>query len=163
MIGAYLANFTLIYLIINVIPIAEMNNAIAVIFAVIYGLFVTVVDAYIIAFWNLANVISVLEPNAHGLSAMKRSKQLLRGKTAAAAALFVSVYSVAVSVILLIENLAMDMDYDIHTIARILLLAFSVIIMTGAKFVGLIGQSSVLYLQELQLSSDPSRGFGCAS
>ncbi|KAI3995671.1 hypothetical protein MKX01_031444 [Papaver californicum] len=141
MIGAYLANYAHLYL-INAIP--KMNDVIDIIFVIIYGSVVSGVDAYIIALWNLANVISVLEPNIHGSTAMKRSRQLLRGKTSIAF-LLVVLYLIAAPAILSIENLVMFMNYDNHIIVRILLLAFCVIIMTGVNFVGLIGQSVLYY------------------
>ncbi|MCL7031376.1 hypothetical protein MKW94_002736 [Papaver nudicaule] len=138
LIGAYLANFAYLCL-IHAIP---KLNVIAIIFAIIYGFFITGVDVYIMALWNLANVISVLEPNVHGLSAMKKSKQLLPGRTSIAM-IFVDVYLLAALVILLMANLVMTMN--IHIIVRILLIAFCVIIMAGVNFVGLIGQSVLYY------------------
>ncbi|RZC80095.1 hypothetical protein C5167_042673 [Papaver somniferum] len=39
------------------------------------------VHFYVMALWHLASVISVLEPNLYGLSAMKKSKELLQGRT----------------------------------------------------------------------------------
>lgn len=139
MIGAYVANFAFFYL-VDIIP--KLNNVTAIMFATIYIIFVTGVDVYIIAFWNLANVISALEPNVHGLSAMKRSKQLLQGKTLVSIFL-VLVYLLATSVILFIAGLIMVTN--IHIIVRILLFAFCVIIMAGVNFVALIGQSILYY------------------
>ncbi|KAK9133886.1 hypothetical protein Scep_013414 [Stephania cephalantha] len=52
---------------------------------------------YITAWWHLASVVSVMEPVC-GWAAMRRSRELLRGKAGAAAAL-VSVYLVACGVI----------------------------------------------------------------
>ncbi|KAI3950055.1 hypothetical protein MKW98_008500 [Papaver atlanticum] len=139
MIGAYVANFAFFYL-IDTIP--KLNNVIATMFAIIYIFFVTGVDVYIVAFWNLANVILALEPNVHGLSAMKRSKQLLRGKTIIATFL-VLVYLLATFTILFIVGLVMVIN--IHIIIRILLVVFCVIIMAGVNFLGLIGQSILYY------------------
>ncbi|KAI3952208.1 hypothetical protein MKW98_005903 [Papaver atlanticum] len=39
------------------------------------------VHFYVMALWHLASVISVLEPNLYGLTAMKKSKELLQGRT----------------------------------------------------------------------------------
>ncbi|XP_026444578.1 uncharacterized protein LOC113344911 [Papaver somniferum] len=140
MIGAYIANFALLYL-INAIP----KDVVAFIFAIIYGLFVTVVNAYIMAIWNLANVISFLEPNVHAVSALKMSKLLLRRKTVIAI-LFAAHYLLAVSVIQFTEGLAMVMDYDNYIVVRILLIVCCVIIMTGINFVWLTGQSVLYYV-----------------
>ncbi|KAI3927726.1 hypothetical protein MKW92_006270 [Papaver armeniacum] len=143
MICAYLANLVNSYLILNVRAKMNNANAIAVIFATIYGLFVAYVDAYIIVLWNLANVISVLEPSIHAFSTMKMSKQLLRGNHCDAIH-SVSLYLIVSSVILFIENLAVFIDYDNYIIARILL-GFCVIMRAGVNFVGLIGQSVLYY------------------
>ncbi|KAI3927727.1 hypothetical protein MKW92_006271 [Papaver armeniacum] len=144
MIFAYLSNLANIYLFVNVI--AKMNdaNAIAVVFAIIYGLFVAYIDVYITVLWNLANVIAVLEPRIHAFSTMKMSIQLLRGNPYDDAFHSVSLYLIVSLVILFIENLAVFIDYDNYIIARILL-AFCVIIMAGVNFVGLIGQSVLYY------------------
>ncbi|MCL7030377.1 hypothetical protein MKW94_015868 [Papaver nudicaule] len=140
-IGAYLANFAYLSL-IHAIP---KMNVIPIIFTIIYGVFITIVDAHIIVFWNFANVISVLEPNVHGLSAMKRSRQLLPGIGNTFMAIFlVCLYLFAADVILIMGNLIMHMN--IHITVRILLVAFWVIIMGGGlNFVGLIGQSALYY------------------
>ncbi|KAI3855235.1 hypothetical protein MKX03_026093 [Papaver bracteatum] len=47
------------------------------------------VHFYVMALWHLASVISVLELNLYGFSAMKKSKELLRGRTKIALELFV--------------------------------------------------------------------------
>ncbi|MCL7051128.1 hypothetical protein MKW94_009879 [Papaver nudicaule] len=131
LIGAYLANFASLSLMPLSFSLLSMVSP-SLSF-----------DACIIAFWNLANVISVLKPNTHGFLAMKKSKQFLPGNSFIAIFL-VSLYLLAADVILLIANLFMHMN--IHIIVRILLVAFWVIIMGGGlNFVGLIWQSALYY------------------
>ncbi|RZC69283.1 hypothetical protein C5167_032381 [Papaver somniferum] len=76
-----IVNYSAYYIPLYVLASMNSNGAlfwgVSIIFAVIYDL----VHIYVTAQWHLASVISVLEANGYGLAAMKKSTQLLRGRT----------------------------------------------------------------------------------
>ncbi|KAF3450022.1 hypothetical protein FNV43_RR06101 [Rhamnella rubrinervis] len=74
-------NFVFVGFLLLVVVAVDTQNPILLIFSgtVIFLLFL-VVHVYITALWHLASVISVLEP-VYGFVAMKKSYELLKGKT----------------------------------------------------------------------------------
>ncbi|KAI3878420.1 hypothetical protein MKW98_001835 [Papaver atlanticum] len=80
MIVSYLAY----YVPISVLAAKNINGALFWVFSIIFGIIYDLVHIYVTAQWHLASVISVLEPNGYGLEAMKKSTQLLRGRTSIA-------------------------------------------------------------------------------
>ncbi|MCL7032456.1 hypothetical protein MKW94_006422 [Papaver nudicaule] len=72
----------------------------------------------ITAIWHLASVISVLEPNVYGLAAMKKSKQLLRGRAAIAWEL---AYLYAVATLIVEGMFALAVRSHLHFMVRLLL------------------------------------------
>ncbi|KAI3940410.1 hypothetical protein MKW98_024817 [Papaver atlanticum] len=69
-----------VYFIPTLFAIPPLFWGLSITFAIIYDL----VHIYVTAQWHLASVISVLEANGYGLAAMKKSTQLLRGRTSIA-------------------------------------------------------------------------------
>ncbi|KAI3973251.1 hypothetical protein MKW92_001491 [Papaver armeniacum] len=105
-----------------------------IIFAIIYHL----VNLYVAALWHLASVVSVLEPNLYGLAAMKKSKQLLQGKTIIAMEL-VNLYLTATWVIVLL--LGYSMQFPILFMVKILLGSLCLFMLVAVNLTGLLVQS----------------------
>ncbi|KAI3912455.1 hypothetical protein MKW92_012191 [Papaver armeniacum] len=105
-----------------------------IIFAIIHHL----VHLYVSALWHLASVVSVLEPNLYGLAAMKKSKQLLQGRTIIAMEL-VNSYFTATWVIGLLLGYAMQ--FPIHFMVKILLGSLCLFMLVAVNLTGLLVQN----------------------
>ncbi|VVB12342.1 unnamed protein product [Arabis nemorensis] len=70
----------LIFLIALIVAIDLQNVVLAVFLLVVIFVLFLVVHVYMTALWHLASVVSVLEP-VYGFAAMKKSYELLKGKT----------------------------------------------------------------------------------
>ncbi|KAI3905236.1 hypothetical protein MKX01_017482 [Papaver californicum] len=102
-----IVNYLAYYIPISVLAPTNINKA----------LLWDIVHIYVTTLWHLASVISVLEPNGYGLTAMKKSKQLLRGRTSIAFRL-ASLYLPATWTIELVFELAML--FHIHFMVKLL-------------------------------------------
>ncbi|CAN1125210.1 hypothetical protein LINPERPRIM_LOCUS31545 [Linum perenne] len=106
---------------------------------VIFSVFLAV-HVYITALWHLASVVSVLEP-IYGFAAMKKSYELLKGKTGAA---FVMVF-VYLTICWVIDGVfgsvvvLGELDYDLST--KIVVGGLLVGVLVGVNPVGLLVQS----------------------
>ncbi|KAI3961950.1 hypothetical protein MKW92_028460 [Papaver armeniacum] len=107
-------------------------------FIIIFAIIHHVVHLYVAALWHLASVVSVLEPNLYGLAAMKKSKQLLQGKTIIAMEL-VNLYFTATWVIGLLLGYAMQ--FPIHFMVKILLGSLCLFMLVAVNLTGLLVQS----------------------
>ncbi|KAI3947104.1 hypothetical protein MKW92_000039 [Papaver armeniacum] len=105
-----------------------------IIFAIIYLL----VHMYVTALWHLASAVSVLEPNMYGLAAMKKSKQLLQGRSIIAMEL-VNFYFTATWVIGWLLGYAMQ--FPIHFMVKILLGSLCLFMLVAVNLTGLLVQS----------------------
>ncbi|KAI3862006.1 hypothetical protein MKX03_022108 [Papaver bracteatum] len=105
-----------------------------IIFAIIHNL----VHLYVTALWHLASAVSVLEPNVYGLAAMKKSKQLLQGKTIIGMEL-VYLYITATWVIGLLLGYAMQ--FPIHFMVKILLGSLCLFMLVAVNLMGLLVQN----------------------
>ncbi|KAI3878418.1 hypothetical protein MKW98_001833 [Papaver atlanticum] len=76
-----IVNYLAYYVPGSVLAVININEALLWGFSIIFAIVYDLVDFYFTAQWHLASVISVLEPNGYGLAAMKKSTQLLRGRT----------------------------------------------------------------------------------
>ncbi|KAI3930392.1 hypothetical protein MKW92_045789 [Papaver armeniacum] len=103
-------------------------------FAIIYF----VVHLYVMALWHLASVISVVEPNVYGLEAMKKSRQLLQGRTKIAMEL-VNVYFAATWVVRMLVGYVMQ--FPVHFIVKLLLGLLCLFMLVAINFKGLLVQS----------------------
>ncbi|KAL6992092.1 hypothetical protein U1Q18_010202 [Sarracenia purpurea var. burkii] len=111
---------------------------------VIFLLFL-VVHVYITALWHLASVVSVLEP-LYGLAAMKKSYELLKGKTRMAG-LLVFVYLAICGVINGIFGAVVVHGGEGHgVLTRILIGGFLVGVLVIVNLVGLMVQSVFYYV-----------------
>lgn len=111
---------------------------------VIFLLFV-VVHVYITALWHLASVVSVLEP-VYGFAAMKKSYELLKGKTRMAAAL-VFVYLVICGVISGVFGAVVVHGGEMYGVFfRIVVGGFLVGVLVIVNLIGLLVQSVFYYV-----------------
>nr|DAD43963.1 TPA_asm: hypothetical protein HUJ06_002193 [Nelumbo nucifera] len=87
-------NVVFVAALVALIIAIDTQNALLFLFSLlaIFALFL-VVHVYITALWHLASVISVLEP-VYGFAAMKKSRELLKGKTQMAAVLVFAYLSI---------------------------------------------------------------------
>ncbi|MCL7047306.1 hypothetical protein MKW94_000343 [Papaver nudicaule] len=92
----------------------------------------------IIAVWHLASVISVLEPNVHGLAAMKKSKQLLRGRAEIAWDL-AYLYLMTTLIVEIMFKLAVRSH--LHFMVRLLLGLLGLFMMVAVNLTGLLVQT----------------------
>ncbi|KAG2239653.1 hypothetical protein Bca52824_091492 [Brassica carinata] len=111
---------------------------------VIFVLFLGV-QVYMTALWHLASVVSVLEP-VYGFPAMKKSYQLLKGKTFMACSM-VSIYLVLCGVVSQVFGKVVVRGGDDHGIfARIVAGGFLVGVLVVVNLVGLLVQSVFYYV-----------------
>lgn len=68
------------FLLLLIIAVDKQNILLSLFSLVVVFLMFLVVHVYISALWHLASVVSVVEP-VYGLAAMKKSYELLKGKT----------------------------------------------------------------------------------
>ncbi|KAL2343629.1 hypothetical protein Fmac_004914 [Flemingia macrophylla] len=101
---------------------------------------------YITALWHLASVVSVLEPT-YGLAAMRKSYQLLKGRTRYAAAL-VAVYLLLCGLVSAVFSLVVvhGGDYGYGVFTRIFVGGFLVGVLVIVNLVGLLVQSVFYYV-----------------
>ncbi|XP_040376244.1 uncharacterized protein LOC102710070 [Oryza brachyantha] len=107
------------------------------------------IHVYISALWHLASVISVLEPLC-GLAAMKKSKQLLQGRTRTAAALVVSYFAACgVTAVLfraaVVKRHGEEGSLGLSLPGRVLIGAVLVSVLVCVNLLGLLVQSVFYY------------------
>ncbi|KAI3862003.1 hypothetical protein MKX03_022105 [Papaver bracteatum] len=107
-------------------------------FIIIFAIIHHFVHLYVSALWHLASAVSVLEPNLYGLAAMKKSKQLLQGKTIIAMEL-VNLYFSTTWVIGFLLGYAMQ--FPIHFMVKILLGLLCLFMLVAVNLMGLLVQN----------------------
>ncbi|KAI3922968.1 hypothetical protein MKW92_006745 [Papaver armeniacum] len=136
MIVNFLAELTFIYVLVDLLHIDEgaLFWGLFIIFCFIYFL----VCLYVTALWHLASVISVVEPNVYGLAAMKKSKQLLRGRTGIAV-LLVNFY---LSDTWFVEKaFGYGMQFPVHFAVKLFLGLLCLFMLVAVNLTGLLVQS----------------------
>ncbi|KAI3855225.1 hypothetical protein MKX03_026083 [Papaver bracteatum] len=136
MIVNFLAELTFIYVLVDLLHIDEgaLFWGLFIMFCIIYLL----VCLYVTALWHLASVISVVEPNVYGLAAMKKSKQLLRGRTVIAV-LLVNFYLFATW---FVENaFGYGMQFPVHFTVKLFLGLLCLFMLVVVNLTGLLVQS----------------------
>ncbi|KAI3961683.1 hypothetical protein MKW92_031945, partial [Papaver armeniacum] len=128
--------------------------------SLLYHLIFFVIYLYITALWHLAFVVSVLEPNVWGLSAIKRSNQLLRQKKSTAfrlAGYYLAAAGISKPIvygILVFHNAASGkvslFGYEFvashnHGMLKVLLVVCAVLL-TGVNLSGLLVQNMFYYV-----------------
>ncbi|KAK1257269.1 hypothetical protein QJS04_geneDACA022928 [Acorus gramineus] len=104
-----------------------------------------IVHVYITALWHLASVISVLEPVC-GLAAMRKSRELLRGRTRMAAALVFFYLSACGFVGGVFGTVVVRGGEDYGVFTRILVGGFLVGVLVVVNLVGFLVQSVFYYV-----------------
>lgn len=126
-----------------IVDLKESKDVLRWILSIIFCFVYFAVNGYLTALWHLASVISVTEPNVYGISALKKSRELLRMKTGTALVI-VFCYFTDVSIIEL--NVFLIMDYlPICRVVRVLLILVYLILLTGGNFIALFVQSAFYY------------------
>ncbi|MCL7048584.1 hypothetical protein MKW94_021403 [Papaver nudicaule] len=123
---------------ISVLPSAKINGALLLVIIFIFDVIYDLVHIHVTALWHLASVISVLEPNVYGLAAMKKSKQLLRGRTDIAFEL-ASLYLLATWMIEFVFELVMQLP--VHIMVTLLLGLLCLLMLVAVNLTGLLVQS----------------------
>ncbi|MCL7040677.1 hypothetical protein MKW94_011453 [Papaver nudicaule] len=116
----------------------NINGAWLVGFITVSAFINVIVDYCVTALWHLASVISVLEPNVYGLAAMKKSKQLLRGRTKTALEL-AYLYLGATWFAEVVFELAMR--FPIHFMVKLLLGLLCLFLLAVVNLTGLLVQT----------------------
>lgn len=133
------------FLVLLVVAIDTENAALLVFAMVVIFVLFLVVHVYITALWHLASVVSVLEP-VYGFAAMKKSYELLKGRTRMAAAL-VFVYLLICGLINgVFGSVVVHGGYEHGVLARIIVGGFLVGLLVIVNLVGLMVQSVFYYV-----------------
>ncbi|KAH7838373.1 hypothetical protein Vadar_025581 [Vaccinium darrowii] len=133
------------FLVLLVVAIDTENAALLVFAMVVIFVLFLVVHVYITALWHLASVVSVLEP-VYGFAAMKKSYELLKGRTRMAVAL-VFVYLLICGLINgIFGSVVVHGGYEYGVLARIIFGGFLVGLLVIVNLVGLMVQSVFYYV-----------------
>ncbi|KAG7012351.1 hypothetical protein SDJN02_25103, partial [Cucurbita argyrosperma subsp. argyrosperma] len=104
-----------------------------------------VVHVYITALWHLASVVSVLEP-IYGFSAMKKSYELLKGKTRLAAVLVFAYFAICATISVIFGAVVVRNRVGYGVFVRIIVGGFLVGVLVIVNLVGLLVQSVFYYV-----------------
>ncbi|KAF7842967.1 putative transmembrane protein [Senna tora] len=139
-------NFIFVLSLVLLIVAIDTHNSFLLFFAVlVIGVLFLGVHVYITALWHLASVVSVLEP-LYGFAAMKKSYELLKGRTKFAA-IIVFVYLICCGVIGGVFSAVVvhgGGSYGVFT--RIVVGGFLVGVLVIVNLVGLLVQSVFYYV-----------------
>ncbi|KAI3849466.1 hypothetical protein MKX03_033758 [Papaver bracteatum] len=147
---AYLAVFALIctLLVTMIHTVAETNYVlvsllvIAIVFLAICDVLILVARAHAIASWSCANVVSILEPNTYGSTAINRSKLLLQEKEEIIKNILVLLHLVTDIFIWIVFLVWL---YDMNT-GRVLIISLCAIALAAGNFLGLTAQNLIYYV-----------------
>ncbi|XP_043697140.1 uncharacterized protein LOC122647911 [Telopea speciosissima] len=104
-----------------------------------------VVHVYITALWHLASVVSVLEP-VYGIAAMRKSKELLKGKTQMAAMLVFGYLSICGAIGGVFGSFVVHGGENYGVFLRIVVGGFLVGVLVIVNLIGLLVQSVFYYV-----------------
>ncbi|KAI3943098.1 hypothetical protein MKW92_052431 [Papaver armeniacum] len=138
MVVSYLAY----YVPISFLVAKKINEALLVGFSIIFAIVYDLVHIYVTAQWHLASVISVLEPNGYGFAAMKKSTQLLQGRTHIAFRL-ASLYLGAAWTIEIVFMFALESQ--VHFMVKLLLGLLYLFMLVAVNLTGLLVQCVFYY------------------
>lgn len=141
-----LYNLVFIFSLLLLIFAADTNKPLLFLFSmiVIFVLFL-VVHTYITALWHLASVVSVLEP-IYGFAAMKKSWELLKGRTRMAAVLVFGYLSICGVINVVFATVVVHGGEDYGVFVRIVVGGFLVGLLVIVNLVGLLTQSVFYYV-----------------
>ncbi|RZC76749.1 hypothetical protein C5167_000888 [Papaver somniferum] len=137
-----IVNYLAYYVPCFVLAAININEALLWGFSIIFAIIYDLVHFYVTAQWHLASVISVLEPNCYGLAAMKKSTQLLRGRTRIAFRL-ASLYLGALWTIEIVFEFAFESQ--VHFMVKLLLGLLCLLMLVAVNLTGLLVQSVFYY------------------
>lgn len=135
----------LIFLVLLIVA-ADTHNVLLFLFSflVVFILFL-VVHVYFSALWHLASVVSVLEPT-YGLGAMKKSYELLKGKTGMAFFFVFGYLSMCGVINGFFGSVVVHGGENYGVISRIVIGGFLVGVLVIVNLVGLLMQSVFYYV-----------------
>ncbi|XAR56076.1 hypothetical protein NMG60_11036389 [Bertholletia excelsa] len=133
------------FLVLLIIAVDTQNEILFFFSMIVIFILFLVVHVYITALWHLASVISVLEP-VYGFAAMKKSYELLKGRTRMAA-VFVVLYLAICGVINgVFGAVVVHGGEDFGVLVRIMIGGFLVGVLVIVNLVGLLVQSVFYYV-----------------
>ncbi|CAH8345372.1 unnamed protein product [Eruca vesicaria subsp. sativa] len=123
----------------------QINVGSAVFSSVVIKVLFLVVHVYMTALWHLASVVSVLEP-VKGFAAMKKSYELLRGKTIVACSMVFIYLALCAVVYGVFGEVVVRGGEDHGVLARIVAGGFLVCVLAVVNLVGFLVQSVFYYV-----------------
>ncbi|PON89680.1 polyadenylate-binding protein 1-B-binding protein [Trema orientale] len=139
-------NLIFIGFLILLIAAIDINNPFLVVFSLlVIALLFLVVHIYITALWHLASVVSVLEP-IYGFAAMKKSYELLKGKTRVAAMLVFVYLAICMVIGGVFGAIVVHGGEKNSVFFRIVVGGFLVGVLVIVNLVGLLVQSVFYYV-----------------
>lgn len=133
------------FLVLLVVGIDTQNPFLMFFSAVVLFLLFLVVHVYITALWHLASVASVLEP-VYGFAAMKKSYELLKGRTKMAAVLVFSYLAICGVIAGIFGAVVVHGGTYYSVFTRIVVGGFLVGVLVIVNLVGLLVQSVYYYV-----------------
>ncbi|XP_057972411.1 uncharacterized protein LOC131160596 [Malania oleifera] len=142
----FLYNLVLIGSLFLLMVALDTQNVLLFLFAVLFMLTLfLVIHVYITALWHLASVISVLEP-VYGFAAMKKSYELLKGKTRMAATLVFGYIATCGVIAGIFGSVVVRGGSHYGVFVRIVVGGFLVGVLVIVNLVGLLVQSVFYYV-----------------
>lgn len=133
------------FLVLLVVGIDTQNPFLMFFSAVVLFLLFLVVHVYITALWHLASVVSVLEP-VYGFAAMKKSYELLKGRTKMAAVLVFAYLAICGVIAGIFGAVVVHGGTYYSVFTRIVVGGFLVGVLVIVNLVGLLVQSVYYYV-----------------
>lgn len=134
----------LLFLVLLIVSVDTDSTVLFVFSALVLFLLFLVVHVYISALWHLASVVTVLEP-IYGLAAMKKSYELLKGRTRMAAVIVFG-YLVVCAAINGVFGSVVIRGVERGPFVRIVVGGFLVGVLVIVNLVGLLVQSVFYYV-----------------
>ncbi|KAF4373249.1 hypothetical protein CsatB_021435 [Cannabis sativa] len=139
-------NLLFVGFLILLIAAIDIQNPFLVVFSlIVIVLLFLVVHIYITALWHLASVVSVLEP-IYGFAAMKKSYELLKGKTRVAAMLVFVYLAICMVIAGIFGAVVVHGGEKNGVFFRIVVGGFLVGVLVIVNLVGLLVQSVFYYV-----------------
>lgn len=135
----------LVFLVILIVAIDSQNTLLVFLSLLVIGVLFLGVHVYITALWHLASVVSVLEP-VYGFAAMKKSYELLKGKTRVAAVLVFGYLALCGLISVIFGSVVVHGGEKYGVFTRIVVGGFLVGILVIVNLVGLLLQSVFYYV-----------------
>lgn len=133
------------FLVLLIIAVDTENVPLFLFSMVVVFVLFLVVHVYISALWHLASVVSVLEP-VYGFAAMKKSYELLKGRTRIAFGLVFGYLAICGVINALFGSIVVHGGDSYGVLPRILVGGFLVGVLVIVNLVGLLVQSVFYYV-----------------